>query len=220
MVTRDALPLLGNGIYSFGDAARYTGLRQGRIREWFRVKNDQQLFLSDYSGATDQQLVSFHDLIEVFIAGQLREGGVSMRTVRQVHAALKAQWDDPHPFCRPELRTEGKKIFYVGTDQSGREEIKEVLTGQRAFPEIISPFLKRLDYDHNSAFRWRIASGVEIDPTLCFGQPVAEQSKKPTYLLSTSFHANGKQADAVARWYGVTKDDVLAAVEFESKLAA
>ena len=67
-MSREPLPLLGNGVYSFSEAARYTGLRQSRIREWFRDKTDGgTLFASDYGGSTEQKLISFHDLIEAFM---------------------------------------------------------------------------------------------------------------------------------------------------------
>jgi len=212
--------LVGKGVYTFGDAARYTRLRRPRIREWFRIRGDDALFRSAFDGLTEETLVSFEDLIEVFIAGQLRDHGVPLQTIRRVHRALREKWGDPRPFCRPELRSSGKKVFYVGLDEHGREQIHDVLTGQNVFPDVISPFLRRLDYDRRSVSRWRIASGVEIDPGFSFGKPVASISKVPTYLLSSSFLANGKQLDAVARWYGVTTDDVKAAVDFESSLAA
>jgi uncharacterized protein (DUF433 family) len=220
-MVRAPLPLLGNGVYSFAEAAKYAGLKQARIREWFRVKDGTAaLFVSDYGDTTEQRLVSFRDLIEVFIAGQLRDHGANLKHIRQVHATLMAEWNEPHPFCRRELVVHGKRILYRGLSEEGRQQIHDVLTKQRAFPDIIVPFLKTLDYDNDLAVRWRIANGVEIDPAYRWGQPVASNSKIPTYILSNSFHANGQQADAVAHWFEVTKEDVLAAVEFERMLAA
>lgn len=221
MESREPLSLLGNGVYSFADAAKYTRLKQSRIREWFRNREDGTgLFRSDFGESTDQKLISFHDLIESYIAGQMRDNGVTLSTIRKVHSKLQSDWNDLHPFCRPEFRVGGKDVFYVGLDSKGQQQIFDALTKQMVFVKLISPFLKRLDYGAATAIRWRIAKGVEIDPKLCWGQPVATSSKIPTYILSNSFHANGKQADAVARWFEVTKDDVLAAVRFEKSLVA
>ena len=213
--------MLGNGVYSFSEAAKYTGLKQGRIREWFRIKEDHRsLFMSDYGDTTEQKLLSFRDLIEVFIAGQMRDNGIRLKRIRTIHSRLITEWNDPHPFCRREFRVSGQDVFYLGLDSKGKQEIHDVLTGQKVFPRIISPFLKKLDYQHDTAIRWRIAKGVEINPAYRWGQPVASGCKIPTYILSKSFHANGKQADAVAHWFEVTKDDVLAAVRFERTLGA
>lgn len=220
-MSREPLPLLGNGVYSFSEAAKYTGLKQARIREWFRIKEDgKSLFVSDYGDTTEQKLVSFHDLIEVFIAGQMRDSGVKLKTIRTIHANLMAELSDPHPFCRQGFRISGKDVYYLGLDSKGEQEIYDVLTKQKVFVRVISPFLKKLDYLDDSAIRWRIAKGVEINPGYSWGQPVASLSKIPTYVLSKSFHANGKHADVVAHWFGVTKDDVLAAVRFEKQLVA
>ena len=221
MKPQQPIPLLGHGVYSFSDAAKYTGLKQSRIREWFRIReNGQALFESDYGNVTEQKLVSFRDLIEVFIAGKMRENGIPLAYIRAIHSRLQTKWSDPHPFCQQELRISGKDVFLIGVDAKGRDQIMQVLTGQHVFPKIISPFLNKLDYDGEIAIRWRIAKGVEINPAFAWGQPVASTSKIPTYILSSSFHANGKQADAVAHWFGVTKDDVLAAVKFEKMLVA
>ena len=145
----------------------------------------------------------------------MRDNGVTLRTIRKCHATLVSQWNDPRPFCRREFRTFGKDVFFVCVDKKCERMAYNILSKQMIFPKIIDPFLKKIDYEFDTARRWRIAKGVEIDPSYCWGQPVASQSKIATYILSDSFHANGKQADAVARWFGVTKDDVLAAVKFE-----
>ena len=86
----------------------------------------------------------------------------------------------------------------------------------------MQPFLKRLDYDsvHSMALRWRIAAGVEIDPAVCFGQPVASTSRIPTRILSTAFVANGEQVDVVADWFRIPTEDVQAAIDFERAIAA
>lgn len=214
--------IIGHGAYTFSDAAKFTRLRTTRVREWFRSNKRTPVFESDYDDQTQQQIISFMDLVEVFVAGQLRENGISLQTIRKVHAALKAQWKVKHPFSREELCTSGKKVFYVGLDEAGRDEVREVLSKQRVFPEIIHPFLKHLDYDsaHSMALRWRIARGVEIDPAICFGQPIVSHAKIPTHILSTAYVANGEQVDVVADWYGVSTEDVQAAIDFENTLAA
>jgi uncharacterized protein (DUF433 family) len=216
--------VLGHGVYSFSDAARLTRLRTARVREWFlpRQSGRAAVFESDYSGETEESIISFLDLIEVFVAGQLRDRGISLQRVRKVHATLSIQLKTDHPFCRKEIRTKGKAVFAVGLDERGRDEIFEVLTRQKVFPQIIRPFLKSLDYHSESllASRWKIARGIVVNPQICFGQPIVESAGIPTGILSNAYRANGRDVGAVAKWYGLSTEEVKAAVRFERKIAA
>jgi uncharacterized protein (DUF433 family) len=217
--------LLGNGAYSFGEAARLTRLRIRRVREWFRGRSDgsrKAVFESDYRDLCEENLISFLDLVEVFIAGQLRSRGVALQTIRKVHTTLRAELRVQHPFCRKELYTFGRRIFTHGLDDSGRVEITDVLSKQKVFPKVIQPFLRSLDYDSATmlARRWRIAPKVVVNPDVCFGQPIVEAAGIPTAVLFRSFRANSEKAETVADWFGVSREDVIAAVEFERGFAA
>src|SRR5207245_2653193 len=110
--------------------------------------------------------ISFLDLIDVFVAGQLREHGVTLQTLRRVYAHLADELKTRHPFSRQELLSDGNTVFMRGMDQKGQEELTEVLTKQKVFPQIILPFLKKIDYNAASklAERWHIAPQVVIDP--------------------------------------------------------
>lgn len=218
--------MLGNGVYGYHEAARLTGLKRERVREWFRIRDDQKkhrpIFLSDYESVEGDRAISFFDLIDVFVAGQLREHGVSLQTLRCVYSRLQVELKAKHPFCRSELLSDGKIIFMRGMDGKGQEELREVLTRQKVFPSIILPFLKKIDYGQVSklAERWHIARMVVIDPRICFGKPIVEEYSIPTASLADAYQANDRDAERVADWFNVNTDHVLAAVEFESNMAA
>jgi uncharacterized protein (DUF433 family) len=218
--------MLGHGVYGYREAALLTGLKRERVREWFRIRDvaaDQPpVFRSDYPPVEGSRAISFLDLIDFFVAGQLREHGVSLQTLRRAYASLGKELDTRHPFCRSELLSDGKVVFTRGMDDPGGEELREVLTRQKVFPQIILPFLKKIDYDDASrlAQRWHISHLVVIDPRICFGKPIVEDFSVPTAILAAAYHANDRDADLVAGWYNVHADHVLAAVQFESKMAA
>ena len=86
-------------------------------------------------------------MIDLFVAGQLREHGVSLQTLRRVYAKLQHDLHTDHPFCRKELLSDGKTVFTLGMDEQGREELLEALPGRRFSPEILLPFLNRIDYN-------------------------------------------------------------------------
>lgn len=220
------LPTPGQGVYTFTEAARLTALKPARVREWFRGRAQGEVrrpvFSSDYEPVGGDHAISFLDLVDVYVAGQLREHGVSLRTVRRVYCRMAEDLQTQHPFGREELLTDGKVVIMRGLDSQGREELTEVLTRQGVFPQILLPFLKRIDYEKVGllAKRWRIADQVIVDPAICFGQPIIEALGMPTTILAAAFRANGRNAQLVADWYNVQPEHVLAAVRFEGSFAA
>jgi uncharacterized protein (DUF433 family) len=180
------------------------------------------LFAGDFDPVGGDVAVSFLDLIDVFVAGQLREHGVALQTVRRVYQRMGKDLNTPHPFSRQELLSDGKAVFMRGLDAAGEEELVEVLTRQRVFPQIILPFLKQIDYDHLTilARRWRVAESVVIDPGICLGKPIVAEAGIATAVLASAYEANGRNADCVADWYSAWPEQVLAAVKFERGLAA
>lgn len=218
--------VLGHGVYGYREAALLTGVAQDCVREWFRERpaggRRSPIFRGDYDPIEGDLAISFLDLIDVFVAGKLRSHGVSLQTLRKVYRQMGKDLDTPHPFCRRELLSDGKTVFMRGVDHRGEAELKEVLTRQKVFPDIILPFLKKIDYGKISqvAERWRIAPHVVIDPKICFGKPVVEAVSIPTAILANAYRANHKNAKRVAEWYNVQTGHVDAAVEFETKMAA
>ncbi|HKI33465.1 MAG TPA: DUF433 domain-containing protein [Gemmataceae bacterium] len=217
--------MLGHGVYTFPEAAALTGLKQSRVREWFRGRSQdttgKPVFSGDYPAVDGDHVISFHDLIDVCIAGQLRQHGTALRTVRGAYARMEADLNSPHPFCRKELLTDGETVFLRGLEGKGRAELADVLSRQGVYCQILLPFLRQIDYDRVKllARRWRIADLVVVDPTICFGKPIVEAAGIPTAVLAAAYRANGEDADVVARWYDVEPKHVLAAATFESSMA-
>lgn len=215
-------PSIGLGVYSLPEVALYTHLHPSRVRAWFKGRSDGAgrglVFRSDYRSIGRRQCVSFHDLVDVLVAGQFREFGVTLRVVRKAYAVLQKQLDTKHPFCHNELYTDGKQIIIATADEVGDKRLTDVLTKQRLFSQILE-YLKAIDYDQASllAARWRIAQGVVIDPTVAFGKPVIESTGVTTFVIANAFAANDKDAGLVADLFNIRKSDVLHAVEFEKR---
>jgi uncharacterized protein (DUF433 family) len=220
------MSILGHGVYSLPEAARLTGLKASRVREWFLGRRAEEarkpVFRSDYQSVSGDRAISFHDLIELYVAGQLRNHGVSLQSLRRVHRKLQGHLKTRHPFCRREILTQHGRVFTIGLDEDGREELIEALTNQRVFPEILLPFLRRIDYDEATemAKRWCIANMVVIDPQINLGKPIVEDVGIATSILAAAYEANGRDSELVADWYRVHSKHVIAAVEFERSHAA
>lgn len=213
---------MGQGIYSFSEAGRLTGLSTQRVRSWFddREANGKphgrgRVFESDY-GSTE--VISFLDLIEVLVAGHMREIGISLPAVRKAYSALRCYLDTHHPFSHQGLLTDGKELFiHLETESHNGSELIEIVSRQHAVPQVLMPYLRRVDYDSASclARRWNIGDGIVIDPGRGLGKPIVRESAMPTAVLAAAYQANGQNAERVADWYGVAPADVEAAVRFE-----
>lgn len=218
--------VLGRGVYSLTEAAKLTHLRPSRVRAWFRPLENRAgvgVFQSDYPSVGDDRAISFLDLIEVYIAGRLREADppVSLQHIRKVHKKLSIDTGKPHPFCEREIYHSKGTIFTRPlNDTSG--PVIEPLTSQTYINSVIMPFLEKIEYDHitNLARLWHIAEGVVVDPSRSFGKPIVSEVGIATRVLSASYEANGRDAARVAEWYEIKPEHVIAAVRFETGSAA
>jgi uncharacterized protein (DUF433 family) len=213
---------LGHGIYTFSEAGRLTGLSRRRVRSWFEDRNLSgkphgrgHVFQSDYGS---HGVISFLDLIEVLVAGHMRELGISLIAVRKAYAALRRYLNTQHPFSHQDLLTDGRKLFiYLEQESQNRAELLEIVSQQHAIPQVLMPYLQRVDYDRVSrlARQWNIADDIVVDPARSMGKPIVRASAMPTAVLAAAYCANGQDAERVADWYGVAPVDVEAAVRFE-----
>jgi uncharacterized protein (DUF433 family) len=201
-----------------------TGVSYRRVRAWFCGEREQGqgLIQGDFGTAgLPGGLISFHDLIDTLVVGKLRERGLSLQYLRRVHAGLLREFEVSHPFCWKRLLTDGKRVFVHVADELGHEEyLRELLSRQRAFCEVLLPVLESIDYDSRSllARRWNIADGVIVDPCRQRGKPIIEAAGIPTAVIAAAFEANGQDVRTVAHWYGIADREVKRAVAFESGL--
>jgi uncharacterized protein (DUF433 family) len=223
----EIVDVLGNGVYSLSEASDLTGLRRTRIKQWFQGWHTGRpirglVFQSDYGVINGDLAISFYDLVELNVGGQLREHGLSLRFIRRVHKLLQEEWQTNHPFCLKEFRTDRKKLFACEFDKHERSMVIDVVTRQRLFDTIVLPFLKKLDYDKvtQMASKWRLAPLVVLNPAICFGKPIVEPVGITTRVLAASYFANGQNAKTVAKWFEIEEAHVKAAVEFEAVMAA
>ncbi len=137
------MEILGHGVYGLPEAARLTHLKPQRVREWFhgrpRGEARRPVFRSDYQSVDGDRAVSFHDLIELYVGGQLRDHGVPLQSLRRVHKQLQKDLKTKHPFCRREILTKNDHVFTSGLDGAGREEVIEVRESAAGIPRGLAP---------------------------------------------------------------------------------
>lgn len=216
---------LGTGIYTMTEAARLAGVSPRRAKAWFTggTPNNRLLAHSDYATIDRPDLVSFLDLMDVLVVGQLRENHVSFRTIQKAYKALQGKLDTTHPFGHQELMadTSGTLFIYAADQAGGDKALVELFSGQAAFPKLLLRYLKRVRFDPKTrlARRYELTDTVAIDAARRFGKPIVSSCGMATSILAAAFKANDGDADAVADWYGVEPREVHEAVDFEQSFA-
>ncbi len=164
-------------------------------------------------------VLSFLDLVDAAVSEVLlRRFRVSHTTVRRLRSMLSRRWETKHPFSRSELRIDPttRTVFLELAEEEGEpRRVIDVLQDQQAFPELMAPFLRRINYDRDQvAMSVSLTDRVVIDPLRRCGKPIVSGQCMPTVILYNCFLATNSQQVA-ADWYGVGIDDVDAAIEFE-----
>lgn len=214
--------VLGKGIYSYSEAARLLGTDYRQIGGWFNARSASlaPVLTPDFADIQGPPSISFLDLIDASVALKLKQSNVSTQRIRKLHDELARLWKTDHPFSRQELYVDqsGKRIFSRAR-RGTHDEFLEVLEKQHAIPEVLTPFLKRVEYSPESLLARKLwltrNQDILIDPKRRYGKPITELSGMPTAILYDCYISNGMNYEFVADWCNVDVDEVKGAVAFE-----
>lgn len=227
---------LGIGMYPISEAAKILRLPVGKLHRWTkgyyfsardtrRVESRALLQQHDYPELAAQGIVTFLEMIELYLISIFRERGVSMQTIRKVAKRIAERFRTNHPFALMGLRTDGKHIIGEMEDaESGasRRFLEELHNCQIVF-DIAEQFLYPNADAHDDLIHryWPIGKekGVVCDPQRNFGQPILDRYRVPTYPLYNMFRS-GESPETIAWWYEIDVGSVQSAIEFECFMAA
>jgi uncharacterized protein (DUF433 family) len=236
-------PLIGTGLYPLTEAARIAQLDTRTARRWaegyaFISSGEHRvsagvmpLALAKIGKNRD---VTFAELLTLRLVRGFRAAGLGLRTIKRVADRAAADFDLSMPFVSKQFRTDGRNVFIeLRTEVPANDEpaiprqereLIEVLTGQRAFADVVEPFLfANVDWHDDIASRWwplGMNRSVILDPHIVFGAPHVMDTSVPTAALASALRAEGGGAtaiEAVANWYGVPLQAVEDAVHFETE---
>lgn len=221
IIIEGVLKMIGEGIYTLAEVSRLTEVHPSTVRTWFKGRPDDAgrgcIFQSDYPPVGRDFAVSFLDMIDVLVAGQLRlRHHVPMWMVRQAHKVLQKELGTKHPFCHSDLYTDGRRVFISAANTLGEDRLHDVVSRQQFFAHIKEK-LDRVVYSESTkhACQWRLAKGVILDPSISMGKPIIENTGVTTYVIANQYFANKENASLVADLYEITENNVLNAVKFE-----
>ena len=76
-----------------------------------------------------------------------------------------------------------------------------------------------LQFQDQVASKWSPQAGVMLDPSVQFGEPCIQHTRIPTRAV-WSLVRGGDPPDLVARSYGITPEELTAALHWENRIAA
>jgi len=230
--------LLGKGLYSPSEAARWVGITPSRARRWIRGYSYEYLttvgkkrghsnpvIRSDVPSFHDQMALSFLELIELLVVRAFLDRGVSMRTIR-----LGAKWAAKflgvsHPFASHVFKTDGRSIFMdIDGDFASKKQLLEVSRMQYAFPEVLDEYLEKVEFDLSTSFAvrwWPLGKDkpIVLDPDVVFGLPTIAGTRIPVQAVCDARRAGETKKD-ICFWYDLDLKQVKYAIAFGMKKGA
>lgn len=221
--------LIGVGLYTAAEAALYTGISAKDIRRWMfgysaHGVNHPGLWAPELS-FLDENLLGFHDLLEIRFVHAFRQHGVSLQAIRSASIQAREMFDQRYPFTCKRFQTDGRDIFATVLDETGDEALLDLVKRQWAFKQVIKPSLyEGIDYTgEGAAQRWyplKRSKAVVLDPARNFGKPVLTSAGIDTSAIYQSYQAEGQDAKRVAMIFEIPTAAVDSAVVFEHRIAA
>lgn len=220
---------LSKGIYTVPDAARLSRVSSRRIRYWLNESAneddsepiDNRLWQGQHRPLNHKLALGFYDLQEIRFIDAFLKAGVSWRAMRRAHDIARDRYETEHPFCVRKFVTDGKYILEEINDTVAGAGYEELIHRQQVFTQVITPFLKELEFcDDDTLKRWwplGLKRKVLLDPRHQFGQPVIAGDHIPTEVLFQAVQA-GQSIRAVAGWFETDTQAVRDAVDFEQSL--
>lgn len=221
--------LIGVGLYTPKEASLYTGIPAKDIRRWMFGYSahgvDHPGLWSPELAFLDEQLLGFHDLLEIRFVHAFRQHGVSLQAIRSASRQARELFAQDYPFTCKRFQTDGRNIFATVLDETGDEALLDLVKRQWAFKQVIKPSLyEGIDYaTEGAAQRWypqKRSKAIVLDPGRNFGKPIVSAVGIDTSSLYRAYQAEGQDAKRVASIFEVPISAVEAAVAFEIRIAA
>jgi len=207
--------------YSPAEAARYFHIAPSTLEYWTDI--DRPLVALP---STRPKLLSFKNLVELYVLEGLRREGLRTRDIRTAVEYLLNNEKSRHPLADFDLRTLDRQHLVFCR---GKHTLNASLCGQYEIAEWVMPYLKRVDRDpHGKAkkiFPFLTKSQIDadadpprsvlIDPNICFGLPVLAGSRITTGFIASRYRG-GDSLMAIANSYDRSVAEIKEAIEWET----
>jgi uncharacterized protein (DUF433 family) len=152
----------------------------------------------------------FVAVVEAYVLRSLRELGLTKKVIREVAAAVRAEFNTPYGLASKRIATDGIDIFVRYAD----DDLARIGDNQRPVREFIADYLRYISWDLTDEFPERLrlrqypdVAPVIIDPRFGWGSPVVEATKVSVDAVVDLWLA-GESLEAVADEYDMTREQV------------
>lgn len=230
--SKNGRTLLDRPTYNASQAGRLADLKPDRVRRWLRGYSyshaggvhRQEPVIRRSGQRTTAKYASFLELVDLLFVKEFLNEGISLQQLRRALSEAADLLGVTH-FARQVFFTEGRRIHLEVGQKGGKALLQLLSGGQWVIAPVILELAKRIDFEETSqlATRWypRGQTGrIVVDPAIAFGQPTIAGHGIATANVFDLYQAEGGDIDAVCSWWGLSRDEAEAAVEFERGLAA
>lgn len=211
----ESRPRLGEGLYSFGEAARLLA-REDRVIDAHKLHRWAASALTfgrrDLGGGAAG--LSFHDLVSLELVARFRQEGVSLQRVHRLEVELRRRYPEvERPLAYDVFFTDGSSVWAGEATGGDLIEVVGTKPGHYVWTDAIASFATEVDFSESGgARRWRPAPGIELDPARQQGRPVVARTRVPVASVVSAL-TEGSVAE-VADWFGLTPEQVDDAAAF------
>jgi len=202
--------------YQVSSAAAYAKVSPATVRNWQKNAATGAAISSREHGVC----LSYLQLQELAVVSAMRRLGVKLPAIRVARDYLSQILKIEFPFSDERVKSDGQNILLKADTHIGKPLRLLVADkgGQYAWPEIIGDKFAEFEYEKNTAMRWHLAGDkpIVIDPRICFGAPAVQGVQ--TWVIRGREKA-GEAIEDIADDFGISVENVMAALEFEKSLA-
>ena len=196
-------PLLGRGIYDIDEAARIVSRHPETVARWTRGTDPLHHVESD-------RILSFLDLISLWVISELIRRGVPRREIRAGGAYVARNVGTNFPFAHRDLATVGAGFF-----GKFKEWVDVGKGSQGSFPVVIEELLSPIEFGSDlHASIWRPAKWVWLNPDVQAGAPCIDGTRVPTKVIA-DLEAVGDHIEDIADDLSLDITQVRAALQYE-----
>ncbi len=211
-------PILGVGIYTPREAARYVGANSQSVLRWTRGSGAlDPLWHNYFQELNDDTELSFRDLIEILVVSKFRAQGVSMQKIRYAIELAREEFQTDYPLSHRDFYTDGERILVQADGESEFTSLDKRDGLQRAFREIVAPSLQDVEFNNATPNYWRPSHGrndVVLDPSRSFGTSILDEYGISTSVLRQEFD-EFKNVLYLSEIYEIPAEQVISAIDFE-----
>ena len=224
-------------LYTVAEAARVIGVPATTLATWTKGYERArpagrpivgQAVVAAFPATGAAPSIPFVGLAEGLVLAAARRAGVPMQRVRPALAALEREIGVSHALASSRLYTDGAEmLFEFGKNESSDldliEQLVVVSNGQRVFVEVVSEYLRRIEYVadgyagliHVPGYR----TDVVCDPHRSFGRAIFARGAARVDDVISRFQT-GETIEELTEEFGVGSADIEDALRVASRRAA